>query len=656
MYPIPFTQVFINDPFWSPRLNQNATTAIFHQWDQLEKSGCIQNFRIVAHQEDGFREGWFFADSDAYKWLDAAARVYATNHNEQILTLMDSFIKLILLAQEEDGYLYTYNQIHFPNSRWQNLQIEHELYCHGHLIEAAVSHYQATGLTELLNAAQKLANLLLKTFLGAGAWATPGHEEIEIALIRLAQATTNPAYLDLAEQFLERRGRKGLFGLSILFENIRVNQRTAQRDKLREEYDQNHPDRKNQYKVPAHNASQKPPFAQARWMLSAFSGKYFQQHKPIRQQNKPVGHAVRFAYLQTAAAKLAGMRAYTDLIPVLEKSWDNLVNKRMYVTGGIGSLPLLEGFGRDYELDPEFAYAETCAALGMMFWNWEMTQLTGRACYADLFEWQLYNASMVGIGLDGCSYLYNNPLASQNMVTRQEWYQIPCCPSNLSRTWANLGGYLYTCDDDQIWIHQYVGGHVSLGVETLIRLEVTSRLPWEGKVSIRVTPKQAEKFKLHLRFPSWADQAVLQINKEKPQTIYPDQHNGTQTASGYNPKDSFYHTIERTWHPDDLIEIEFSLPIRLLTTHPRVKSTQGKIAITRGPLVYCLESTDNPAVNLFNTVLDPTSLKPEHDSQLLSGITVIKGLSKDGKSLKFIPYAFWANRESGDMTVYTSTT
>ncbi len=391
-------------------------------------------------------------------------------------------------------------------------------------------------------------------------------------------------------------------------------------------------------------------------MLSAFSGKYFQQHKPIRQQTKPVGHAVRFAYLQTAAAKLAGIRHHTGLIPMLEKSWANLVNKRMYVTGGVGSLPLLEGFGRDYELDPEFAYAETCAALGVMFWNWEMTQLTGKAAYADLFEWQLYNASLVGIGLDGCSYLYNNPLASRNSITRKAWYQIPCCPSNISRTWANLGGYIYTCDLENIWVHQYIGSHVSLGVETLIRMEMVSNLPWEGKVSIRVTPQQAEKFTLHLRFPSWADRAVLQINDETPKTIYPDQKTNLQTASGYNPGDSSYHVIQRIWHPEDLIQIEFSKPIRLLTPHPKVKSCFGKKAVTCGPLVYCLESADNPNVNLFEVILEPATLQIEHQADLFEGINIITGKSTTGENLTFIPYAYWANRETGDMTVYISTT
>ena len=364
--------------FWQPRLEMNAGQAIPHQWEQLEESGSIDNFRMLAEGKPAFREGWFFADSDAYKWLDAAARVYALDPTKDLAQRMDAFIDLLGAAQDPDGYLYTYNQIHFPDVRWTNLQIEHELYCHGHLIEAAVSHFQATGQRCLLAIAQKAADLLVREFLGAEPERTPGHQEIEIALIRLHRVTGDTQVLSLAEQLIEQRGRARPFASLIVRENRDVGRRTEMVSARHAQYLARHPEHQA-FQLPAGNKAKKPPGIQLRYFLSALTGKYFQQHRPVRDQTVPVGHAVRFAYLETATAMLCRERNDDTLLPALEQAWERMVNRRMYVTGGIGSLPMIEGFGRDYELDPGYAYAETCAALGCMFWNWEMTLLTGQA-------------------------------------------------------------------------------------------------------------------------------------------------------------------------------------------------------------------------------------------------------------------------------------
>ncbi len=642
--------VTINGGYWLPRLEANAKVAILHQWDQLEKSGCIDNFRLLAGQIEGFRQGWFFADSDAFKWLDAAARVYARFPTQELKSLIDDFIGLIAAAQAEDGYLYTYNQIHFPEVRWANLQIEHELYCHGHLIEAGVSHFQATGERSLLELVVKAAGLLVQDFRGAGPERTPGHQEIEIALLRLYETTGVKAYLDLARQFLEQRGRVKFFLSLISRENRQVAKRGAQVEKTRATYALTHPAYPAS-KLPPGNKSEKPPFIRARFTLSGLSGQYMQQHRPIREQTVPVGHSVRYAYLQTATARLARLTGDQTLLPTLEESWDHMVQRRMYVTGGIGSLPLIEGFGRDYELDPLYAYAETCAALGCMFWNWEMTQNTRLAQYADLFEWQLYNAAGAGMGSGGDRYLYNNPLACRGGVTRRAWYKVPCCPSNLSRTWADLDAFMITHNSDQAWLHQYFTSRAALTMKTSLSLKIETGLPYQGQVAITLDPEAVAEFTLNLRIPSWALAFRVAINGQPVETR-PRPPAPIPTASGYSPYQAYYLTLERAWRPGDRIDLAFETPIQLRETHPRLKSTRGKVALTRGPLVYCLESLDNPGLDIHEAMVDPESLRAQERPDLLGGTWIIQGSTTSGDPLTAIPYHLWGNRGASEMTVY----
>jgi DUF1680 family protein len=645
-------QVHIQDDFWSPRLEMNAQDAIVHQWEQLIKSNCIENFRLVAEGKEGFREGWFFADSDAYKWLDAACRVYATRPSETLRELIDGLIDLIRATQTDDGYIYTYNQIHFPECRWMNLQIEHELYCHGHLIEAGVSHYQATGQRDLLDIVEKAADMLVRDFGDAGPERTPGHEEIEIALIKLYHATQNEAYLALAQRFIEQRGRSSNFAGVIFRENRSADRRSRQRDEQREGYLQAHPEYAA-FRMPAGNVSQKPPGIGLRFFLSALSGKYFQQHCPVREQTIPVGHAVRFAYLETAVAMLYRVCGDATFLSTLEKAWERMVNRRMYVTGGIGSLPVIEGFGRDYELDPEIAYAETCAALGCMFWNWEMALSTCQAKYADLFEWQLYNAASVGIGLEGKSYLYNNPLASKGGMARQEWFNVPCCPPNVSRTWAYLGKYLYSYEGGELWIHQYVGNTTQVDLGVPVRIEMDSELPWRGKVTIRIDPESPADFAIRLRVPSWAGSYTLKVNTvmQRPDVRSGEQGAIESTASGYAPDRSTYVRLARTWSAGDIVELEFPMRIDVLRPHPKVRSSKGRVTLTRGPLVYCVESVDNPDVDVFDVTADLSTLRAEFSQAHLGGVWVIRGNDTDGTPFTAIPYYCWANRGKAQMTV-----
>ena len=336
----------------------------------------------------------------------------------------------------------------------------------------------------------------------------------------------------------------------------------------------------------------------------------------------------------------------------MEQAWERMVTRRMYVTGGIGSLPAIEGFGKDYELDPEVGYAETCAALGSMFWNWEMAKLTSEARYSDLFEWQLYNASGGGMGLDGTTYLYNNPLISRGDVTRQAWYSVPCCPSNVSRTWADLGGYLYAEDEKGLWVHQYVSSIYEGGG---LSIKMDAGLPWNGSVRIEVQPKKAAECSLHLRIPSWAQEVKASINGEEQAVPVSETVSREPAASGYDPRASHFWTIRRIWQPGDVIEIDFGMQVQLRRAVPQVKGHAGKAAVTYGPLVYCLESVDQPDVDIFSVTVDADSLAAAYEPGLLGCANVILGKALDGSPLTFIPYQLWGNRGTSQMTVWVNT-
>jgi DUF1680 family protein len=328
-----------------------------------------------------------------------------------------------------------------------------------------------------------------------------------------------------------------------------------------------------------------------------------------------------------------------NLLSTLEQAWERMVTRRMYLTGGLGSAPGLEGFGGDYELDPEYAYAETCASIASLLWNWEMSLLTNKAQYDDLFEWQLYNATNVGMGQNGDTYLYNNPLAVHGGVTRQGWFVCPCCPSNLSRTYADLGKYIYSVDENNLWIHQFVSSETIIDLDAPVSIKIESELPWNGKVKIHINPDMQKEFSVSLRVPSWS-------SSNDSQQV---------TASGYDPHRSEYKSISRAWSPEgEVLEFNFDVSIQLRRAHPKVKGHTDKVALTRGPLVYCLESVDNPDTDIFTAQLDPFTVCAEFARDLLGGCVVIHGKTTEGKPLKFIPYFLWANRGESQMTVWVN--
>jgi hypothetical protein len=403
------------------------------------------------------------------------------------------------------------------------------------------------------------------------------------------------------------------------------------------------------YQLPPGNAARHSRAVYLRWLASALSGRYFQQHTPVRQQTAPVGHAVRFGYLQTALALLHRAGGAAGLLPVLEQSWERLVTRRLYVTGGMGALAGLEGFGRDDELPAETAYAETCAALASIFWSWQMALVTGAARYSDLVEWQLYNAAGVGLGLGGDAYFYHNPLLCRGGVTRQPWYAVACCPSNLSRTWADLGSYIYAVDGGDLCIHQWIGSRARLPLAASTEVELTSELPWRGAATVTLRPERPAEFAVRLRGPSWAVGRMEARINGRPVPLPAAPPPAGPTASGFDPRRASWLTLRRRWAAGDRIDLAFDLDVMARRAGPRVAGHGGKIALTRGPLVYCLESHDNPGVDLFTARVAPADLRAEPAPDLLGGIMVLRG-----QALTAIPYALWGNRGPSQMTVWVN--
>jgi uncharacterized protein len=637
------------DRFWERLFQVNAEVSIFYQWEQLEATGCIQNFRIAAGLAEGFREGYFFADSDAYKWLEAASLLLARQKDSRLRELVEGLIDILEKAQEADGYLFTYNQIHFSGVRWKNLQAEHEFYCLGHLIEAGIAHHRATGDPRMLAVARRAADLLVRVFLHAAPIYTDGHAEIEIGLIRLSRVTGESSYRELARNILHARGRIKGYGFVVMREILSMFRRMKIVQKQRNNFYQSQPDHVL-VTLPAHNQHITPKRTWFRLIHSILTGKFTQQHAPLVNQTIPIGHGVRFLYLQLAATMLQVDEREEGEVARLTGLWDHMTARRMYVTGGVGSLPLIEGFGRDYELDPQVAYAETCAALGTILWNRELNALTGKASYSDLLEWQLYNAALVGVSLEGTKYFYNNPLVCNNGHRRAKWYAFACCPSNLSRVLASLPEKAAREEGSRLIIDQYVPAVLSLGHNCSLTL--TTSLPWEGEVDITFALPYPSKYEINLRIPAWADHFTVLLNDVEIGSGQVTPCDPAQeSAVGLHFEDAFYWRQEMAVGDGDRLSLRLNLPIRFRRQDVRLPGCGGKAALTRGPLVYCLESIDNQ-VDLFDLRIDVDSLATRFDPDLLEGCQVITGKTKNGDLLTWVPYMLWGNRGESRMTMF----
>jgi DUF1680 family protein len=636
---LPLTSVEIQDAFWSPRLEVNRTRTLDHVYKELEATECIRNFDVAAGKVRAKFGGPWWADSDVYKWIEGASYILALHPNPQLESKVDELIGKIAAAQEKDGYLDTYIQLNLPDLRWKSLAFNHEMFCAGSLFEAAVAHYQATGKRTLLDVALRLADHLDATF-GPGKQAgIPGHEEVELALIRLYRLTHEQRYLKLAEYFINSRGEK-----PSIFER---------------QYEQL-PDRK--VALLGHSMDIKDFYR--RFFLinpAKFDTSYSQDQLPAREQRVAVGHAVRAMYFYSGMADLVYETSDPGLWKALQSLHDSVTNHRMYVTGGIGPSERNEGFTGDYDLPNEDAYQETCASAGMVFWNFRMLKLTGDAHYADTMELSLYNALAAGVSLTGDTFCYVTPLASRGDFKRDPWFGVPCCPTTIARFLPALGRYIYNESPDGLWVNLFIGGQVHANVAgKKVTLEQSGNYPWDGKIKLTVGVEAPQDFTLHMRIPGWAPSADFQVKGEK---ISPHIVNG-------------YAEIRRTWSNGDTVEMTLPMDIQRLEANPQVLYDHGKIALRRGPLIYCLEQADQEAP--VDQIILPlgAQLASQYAPELLGGITVIKGQGllrplDDWKDVLYrplqpahtkpvtvtaVPYCIWGNRGLGKMAVWLNTT
>jgi uncharacterized protein len=623
--PVPFTQVTFQDEFWAPRLEMNRTVTIPHIYRQLEATGRISAFDLNFQRAVPSPIVLIFGDSDPAKWMEAASYSLATHPDPSLAALVDSVAEKIIHAQQQDGYLNTHFIVTQPEKRWQNLRDWHELYCAGHLIEAAVAHYQATTQRKLIDALCRYADYIDATFgreLGKKRGYC-GHPEIELALVKLYQATQNPRYLKLATYFVDERGQQPHY-----------------------------------FDMEARARGEDP----ARFWAKSYE--YCQAHVPIREQTQVVGHAVRAMYLLSAVADLAHENEDPTLLETGERLWHHLVTRRIYLTGGIGAAHQNEGFTQDYDLPDETAYAETCATIGLILWNHRLLQFSGKSKYADIIERALYNGFLSGVSLDGARFFYENPLASIGNHHRQGWFECPCCPGNLARTLASLGGYFYSTGSNDIWVHHYAQGTAKMQINGReVKVRQVTKYPWDGDVELEVGVASPQRFTLHLRVPAWCEQWHIAVNGE-PLSMKDE----LLTGNGYID-------LTREWNPGDLVKYRMDIPIRTIWAHPAVRDLQGRVALQRGPLVYCLEGVDHQGVILNRIAIDPRNVlsefEVEHDENLLGGVSVLRGkgtvadesgwenvlyrnkqpLSKT-IDITAIPYYAWDNRIPGQMRIW----
>ena len=625
--PLALPDVTIADAFWTPRITINREQTLDYQLQQCEETGRLTNFDKAAGRMEGAFEGIFFNDSDVYKWMEASAYSLATHPDAETERKLDAVIARVTAAQQPDGYLNTYFILVEPDKKWTNLGVMHELYCAGHLFQAAVAHYRSTGKRSLIDIACRFADHIDAVFGPGKRDGMPGHEEIELALVDLYRVTGESRYLSLAQFFVDQRGRRP----SVFAQEI-----------------------------DSPNTGGRVEVNKSLFLVNgAYDGRYAQDHLPVREQSEVVGHAVRAMYLYSAMADLVGETGETALREAMERLWHNVTLTRMYVTGGVGPSSHNEGFTEDYHLPNTTAYAETCAAVGNVMWNWRLLALDGEARFADIMELALYNGFLSGIALDGKNYFYVNPLRSNGDRARQGWFGCACCPPNVARLLASLGQYAYGQSQDGLWVNLYIAGQAraTLADGVKIALEVDTHYPWDGTVTFTVHTDRPAAFALYLRVPGWSEGAVLTVNGAA--------WDGVVQAESYA-------RLERTWHDGDTVRLLLPMPVRRIEAHPTVTNDLGHVALMRGPMVYCLEETDHPA-NVHAIALSPdASLSAAFEPDLLGGVTVLRGEghAPDAGSwddqlyrpvgqttqrpvrITAVPYYAWNNRDKGEMTVW----
>jgi DUF1680 family protein len=620
MTPVNFSQVQINDNFWSPRINTVTTVTIPVCIKQTEVvTPRIRNFEKVARKQGERHEGIYFDDSDVYKALEAIAYSLKNHPDPKLEAKADDWINKIAAAQLPDGYLNTYYTLSGLDKRWTDME-KHEDYNAGHLIEAAVAYYNTTGKRKFLEVAMRVADNIDSTFRLKDRHWVSGHEEIELALVKLYKATGKEKYLDLADWYLQQRGHR--YGRGAI------------------------------------------------WTNKHMGKKYCQDDVPVKDQTQIEGHAVRAMYLYTGAADVGAAKNDPGYLKSMNTVWEDVVFRNMYITGGIGSSGSNEGFTTDYDLPNSSAYCETCASVGMVIWNERMNLLTGNAKYIDVLERSLYNGALDGLSLSGDRFFYGNPLASDNNYQRSEWFGTACCPSNIARLVESLGNYIYASSANDIWVNLFVGSNTTIPLKNgAVQLQQQTNYPWDGNIKLTVNPASKAAFPLHVRIPGWAK------NEPAPGTTYQYTDKSDSTISiALNGKpvkytmDNGYAVITGKWKKGDVVTLNLPMPVRMVRATDSIKANRNKIALQRGPLVYCVEQVDNTDPKQSFIMPDNVVFNTSFNKDLLNGITVIKAgvpvlkPAEDGKGIKTeqgeiiaIPYYSWANRGNSRMQVWLPT-
>jgi len=586
MQQVDFSRVLVKDAFWTPRLENNAKNTIPVCIDQIEnQTGRMRNFEKAAIRQ-GPHSGIFFDDSDVYKAVEGMAYSLINNPDPALEAKADEWIDKFAAAQQEDGYINTFFTIEQPQRRWVDMD-KHEMYCAGHLLEAGVAYYKATGKRKLLDVAQKMVDYMMTVFGPDKRDWVPGHEEIELALVKLYEVTLDRKYLDFAHWLLEERGRGiGTFDVNLGKER--------------------------------------------QWDVLQYQDAF-----PVSELTQISGHAVRAMYLFCGMCDVTSYNPETGYMEALDRLWDDVTLTRMYITGGIGVAYRTEGFAAPFELPNYEAYCETCASIGMVLWNHRMNEWKGDAKYADIVERSLFNGVLAGISLGGDRFFYVNPLASHGNHHRQAWYGCACCPSNVCRFIPSIGNYIYGTSENAIWVNLYIGSEASFKVGRKdVSLSLETLYPWNGSAAL--TFSSSFKGEVRLRVPGWCKSFTISINGSKTEDFSLDRG---------------YAVIEGKWSKGECISIDMDMPVTLVAADPRVKADEGMRAVQRGPLVYCIEQTDND-IDFENVSLGAnTTFETSFEKDLLGGVQTI--FAKTGGSiLKYIPYYSWDNREAGQMKVW----
>ena len=615
--PMPFNQVHVQDGFWTPRLATNQAVTIPYCFQKCEETGRIRNFEKAAGLRQGKHEGIYFDDSDVYKIMEGAAYSLQVHPDAMLRLYLDKLVTVMAAAQWPDGYLYTFYSLpeRQPDMRWTNVRDRHEQYCIGHMFEAAAAHYQVTGDRAFLDIAVKNADLICSVFGPGKRTDPPGHQEIEIGLCKLYRVTGDIKYLDTAKFLLDQRGRKGNRG----------------------------PDGK-----------------------AGLYGMYSQDHKPVTEQTEAVGHSVRAAYMYTGMADVAALTGDMKYVDAIDTIWGDVVNTKLYITGGIGAAGGSEGFGGRYELPNATAYCETCASFANMFWNHRMFLMRGDAKYMDVLERTLYNAALSGISMQGNRFFYPNVLES-NGSERSPWFDCSCCPSNVARVIPSIPGYVYASKGKDLYVNLFIGGDATVATAgNKVKLSQQTKYPWEGEIDIAVEPEKSDAFAILVRIPGWARNECVPSDlykftdtvSEKPSIKVNGKAVSFEVEKGFA-------RIERTWQKGDKIALDLPMPVRRIISHPEIKTNAGKVAFQRGPIVFCLEGPDNDGKVLNLVIPDDVRIKATYKPDLLNGMTVLTGRAQTGKrtldgkivtagsrSFTAIPYYAWAHRGRAQMTVW----